>query len=64
MSPEKLEKMSHPEVDISKDNLISVRKWGNEQTDRLKWNFKVFGTSVWASKECIQKIPERCFIQK
>ena len=36
MSPENLEKVSHPELDISKDNQISIREWGNEQTDRHK----------------------------
>ena len=40
MSPENLEKISHPELDISKDNLISVRNWGNEQTDRHTRNPK------------------------
>ena len=31
---QKLTIISHPELNISKDNLISVRNWGNEQTDR------------------------------
>ena len=34
MSPESLEKISHPDLDTSKDNQISVMKLGNEQTDR------------------------------
>ena len=32
MSPENLKKIAHLELEISKDNLISVRRWGNEQT--------------------------------
>ena len=42
MSPENLEKISHLELNISKDNLTSVRKWGNEQTDRQTINMKLF----------------------
>ena len=63
MSPENFEKISHPELDISKDNLISVRKLGNEQTDRHKRFLELFGTSVRTSKECLQKISERYLIQ-
>ena len=33
MSPENLENISHPELNISKNNQISVKNWGNEQTD-------------------------------
>ena len=33
MSPENLRKLAYPELEISKDILISARKWGNEQTD-------------------------------
>ena len=51
MSPEILEKISHPELNISKDNLISVRNWDNEQTDRHTRNLKLFGTCVHKSKE-------------
>ena len=36
MSPENLRKLAHPELEISTVNIISVRKWGNEQTDRQK----------------------------
>ena len=43
---ENLKKISHPELNISKDNLISVRNWGNEQTDRHTRNLKLFGTNV------------------
>ena len=32
--PENLEKIYHPGQNISKDNLISVRNWDNEKTDR------------------------------
>ena len=56
MSPENLEKISHPELDISKDNPISVRKWGNEQTDRHTRFLELFGTSVGTTQECLQKI--------
>ena len=38
--------------------LISVRKWGLEQTDRHTRNLKLFGTSVQTSQECLQKIWE------
>ena len=58
MSPENLEKISHPELNISKDNLISVRNWGNEQTERHTRNLKLFGTDEEISKECVQKILE------
>ena len=58
MSPGNLEKISHPELNISKDNLISVRNWGNEQTDRHTRNLKLFGTNVQTSQECLQKIWE------
>ena len=58
MSPENLKKISHPELNISKDNLISVRNWGNEQNDRHTRNLKLFGTNVVTSQECLQKIWE------
>ena len=58
MSPENLEKIYHPELNISKDNLISVRNWGNEQTDRHTRTLKLFGTNVETSQECLQKIWE------
>ena len=57
MSPENLEKISHPELDISKDSLISVKKWDNEQTDRNTQNLKLFRTSVQTSKELYTDIP-------
>ena len=52
MSPENLKKISHPELNISKDNLILVRNGGNEQTDRHTRILKLFGTNVQTSKEC------------
>ena len=58
MSPGNLEKISHPELNISKDNQISVRNWGNEQTDRHTRNLKLFGTNVVTSQESLQKIWE------
>ena len=45
MSPENLKKLAHLELEISKINLISVRKLGNEQTDRLTRNLKFFRTN-------------------
>ena len=54
MSPENLEKISHPELNISKDNLISVRNWGYEQTDRHTKNLKSFENCGQTSKECVK----------
>ena len=45
MSPENLRNTAHPELVISTVNIISVRKWGYEQTDR----HTRFGTSVRTS---------------
>ena len=42
MSPENLRKVAHPEPDISTVKIISVRKWGNEQTDRHTRNLRLF----------------------
>ena len=56
MSPENLEKISHPELNISKDDLISVKNLGNEETKRHTRNVKLFGTNVQTSQECLQKI--------
>ena len=42
MSPENLRKLAHPELEISTVNIISVMKWGNEQTDRQTRNMKLF----------------------
>ena len=39
----------------SNDNLISVRMWGNEQTNRHTQNLKSFWTSVQISEEGLQK---------
>ena len=55
-SPEKLIKLAYSELDISTVKIISVRKWGNEQTDRHTRNVKLFRTSAQMSKECLQKI--------
>ena len=44
MSPENLQKIAHPEIEISNVNQILVRKKGNEQTDRHTKNLKLFGT--------------------
>ena len=63
MSPENLKKIAHLELDISKDNQISVRKWDNEQTDRHTRILEFFGTSVGTFQECLQKISERYIIQ-
>ena len=52
MSAENLENISHPELDIFKDNPISVKKWGKEQTDRHIRFLELFGTSVGTSQEC------------
>ena len=48
----------HPKLEISAVNIMSVRKWGNEQTDRHTRNLKLFGTSVETSQECLQKFWE------
>ena len=40
------------------DNPISVRKGGNEQTDRHKIDLKLFRTSVETSKKYLQKIED------
>ena len=56
MSPENFEKAPHPKLDISKDNPISVRELGNEQTDRHTRFLDFFKTSVGTSQECLQKI--------
>ena len=45
LSPKKLIKIAHPELEISTVNLISVSKWGNEQTDRHTGNMKLYWTS-------------------
>ena len=56
MSPENLRKLAHPELEISTVNIISVRKWGNEHTDRHTRKLKLFGTNVETSQEVLQKI--------
>ena len=42
MPPENLRKLAHPELEISTVKIISVTKWGNEQTDRHTRNMKLF----------------------
>ena len=42
MSPEKFRKLAYSELEISTVNIISVMKWGNEQTDRQTINMKLF----------------------
>ena len=42
MSPEKSRRLAYSELEISTVNLISVRKWVNEQTDRHTRNLKLF----------------------
>ena len=51
-------KIDYSELETSTVNLISLRQWGNEQTDRHTRNLKLFGTSVQTSQECLQKIWE------
>ena len=41
MSPEKFRKLAYSELDISTVSIISVMKWGNEQTDRHARNLKL-----------------------
>ena len=42
MFPEKFRKLAYSELKISTVNIISVMKWGNEQTDRQTRNMKLF----------------------
>ena len=42
MSPEKSRNLAYSELEISIVNMISVRKRGNEQTDRHTRNLKFF----------------------
>ena len=58
MSQENMWKIGHPELYISTVEIISVMKWGVEQTDRNTQNLKLFRTSVQTSQECLQKIWE------
>ena len=41
MSLEKFKKLAYSELEISTVNIISVMKWGNEQTDRQTINMKL-----------------------
>ena len=58
-----MKKIAHLQLEISKDNLFSVRKGGNEQTDRHGKFFELLGSGVGTSQEFIQKISERYLIQ-
>ena len=49
----------HPKLEISTVNIMSVRKWGNEQTDRHTRNLKLSWTSAETSRECLPKIWKR-----
>ena len=49
MCQENMWKIGHPELYISTVEIISVIKWGNEQTDRNTQNLKLFRTSVQTS---------------
>ena len=51
MSQENLRKMAHPFLALYNADLISIRKWGNEQTDRHTRNLELFGASVHTSEE-------------
>ena len=42
MSPEIVRKLAYSKLEISTVNMISVMKWGNEQTDRQTRNVKLF----------------------
>ena len=50
-----MKKIAHLELESSKDNRISVRKLGNEQTDKHTRNLKLFGTNVQTLQEYFQK---------
>ena len=51
----KFENIAHLQLEISKDNLISVRKWGNEHTDRHTRNL-IFLANAETSQEYLPKI--------
>ena len=46
MSPKNLRKLAHPELEISTVKIISVRKRGNEKTDRHTRHMKLFEINV------------------
>ena len=56
MSSENLRMITLPEMEISNVNLISVRKWVNNQTYRHTRNLKLFGARVHTSEKGLQKI--------
>ena len=55
----KFEKDSSSRTEDINDNLFSVRKWGNVQTDRHTRYLKLFWASVHTSSKGLQKIWER-----
>ena len=52
ISPENLRKTTHPELEIS---LMSVRKWGNEKTDRHTRNLQLSKIRARTSKNVSRK---------
>ena len=59
----KFEKESSSRTRDIRDNLISGKNGGNEQTERHTKNLKLFETVVQTSPECTKKILERQLIQ-
>ena len=55
MSQENLRKMAHPFLALYNVDLISIRKCGNEQTDRHTRNLELFGTNVKHSRNNSRK---------
>ena len=55
----KFDKDSSPRTGAITDNLLLVRKWGKEQTDRHKGNLESFTISMQTSQKYLQKIWER-----
>ena len=55
----KFEKDSSSRTGVITENIFSVRKQGNEQTDRHTRNLKLFGTNMQTLQEYLQKILER-----
>ena len=55
----KFEKDSPSRTGDITNNLFSVRKWGNKETDRHNRNLKLFRNSVQTFQECPQNIWDR-----
>ena len=51
----KFEEDSSSRTGVITDNLFSVRKWGNEKTDRYTKSSKLFRNDIQTSQECLQK---------